>query len=152
MLMDACPCARHGIKQSMATTPQPDWAREIQASNFSAHTGARERRVRCSHVLTTRKPIVTLAPAPTLTLAHLTLLTQGAVTPFGGSPLRLTETTASPVRSASSLMRLPTKPLPPKTIHFGCGLAPLPLACHGNEIRRIRLPCCRAVMLMMHGS
>ena len=57
--------------------------------------------------------------ADTHTLTHLTSLTHGAETPFGAAPLRLTDTTVSPVRSASSLTRLPTKPLPPKMTSFG---------------------------------
>ena len=72
---------------------------------------------------------VRLHYAPQRTFTHLTSLTHGAETPFGAAPLRLTDTTASPVRKASSLTRLPTKPLPPKMTSFGWPLAPPPPAC-----------------------
>ncbi len=96
-----------------------------------------------SHTLPSRVPLIAPAAlcadtaarpsvepyAPHRTFTHLTSLTHGAETPLGAAPLRLTDTTASPVRRASSLTRLPTKPLPPKMTSFGWPLAPPPPAC-----------------------
>lgn len=54
-----------------------------------------------------------------LTLAHSTCAVQGAFTPGGGCPRRLTLTTDMPVLTASSVTRLPTNPLPPKMTSLG---------------------------------
>ena len=57
-------------------------------------------------------------------LAHSTWDVQDALTPGGGVPRRLMLTTGRPVRTASSVMRLPTNPLPPNTTSRGAPPAP----------------------------
>lgn len=72
------------------------------------------------HNATSNNPLpFPLTRPPILTLTQFTRSTQAPVAPLGALPLRLMLTTERPVRRASSLMRLPRKPLPPKMTSFG---------------------------------